>query len=642
MNLENANYERKTRANSLSSQYVQEGDGNVRRASQKEVFQPPLGNADKGMSKGDEAPGKPKENSSMWKQHATNQDKSALLRGGVGGDQLVKRHQAPSADSLLHSTSPIRAWQDTESLSACEASVDAASSHLGAAQLDSSNLETRGGPAGKLRSSLIGMSQSSLAVGLKELSAGLTFRRTTRGFYLYWNDDRELVFLDETNTLHKLDDGFDVEEMTSRQPQRSSSVRSEAADFRDGKRESKERRSESAGKEENSQRTTETFAFEDIGVEAQKELDRVQQLNLIITKQLELLGYQCQQYKQYLDQMQEHPYPQQQQEIEEQYRPFTQKLTSQQQELLEVMRQAMEHLQTEQSQSFIKVLQQIEHHSKQQPSVDLRTIQETVFQVKENERHLVILSQQAENQLKSSVYPPFQGRDVSNFQQHLQNMHQGQYSSWNQFLQAVQTQGSILKKLQQESSTFSALGQRPDNDQLQRQSLLHQEQWCRHPSSTTAPSFTPQSEGSGSSLSAPQTIHEQSNRIVQTQNVPSSSSFLRKGSIHNDQEGQPAADKVAIPSVPYGSKMHQQAQETCPPATLSGPRGVSSSFMSTPSLASSTTSQSNSRPQFSGHFDSQRRPIYVDPTGNHFRLNACRQPEYIQESELVSLSLSKK
>lgn len=642
MNLENSNYERKTRTNSLSSQYPQEGDENARRVSQKEVFQTASRNADGGMFKGDEASGNFKETSAMWMQHAGNQEKSALLRGGVGGDQLPKRHQAPSDDSRLYSSSPTQTRQNKLSQSSHGESVDAAPSHLEAAQFDASNLEARGGSVDKLGSPLIGMSQSSLSGGLKELSAGLTFRRTTRGFYLYWNDDRELIFLDETNTLHKLEDGFDVEERTSSHSQRSPSIMSEASNFHNEKRESKERRSESAGKEENSQRITETTTFEAIGVEAQKELNHVQQLNLIITKQLELLDYQCQQYKQYLEQMQEHPYPQQQQQIEEQYRPFTQKVASQQQELLENMRQAMEHLQTEQSQSFMGVLQKIEHHSKQQPSVDFRTVQKMIFQVKENERHLVILSQHAEKQLKSSVFPPFQGNDVRTFQQHLQNMHQGQYSSWNQFLQAIQEHGSILEKLQHESSTFTPLGKRFGNNHLQQQSLRHQEQCRPHSASTTTPSFPSQSEGSGSSLPAPQITSEQANRTVQTRNVPLSSSFLRNGSVHNDQPGQSVADKVTIPSVPQGSNMQQQAQETFSPAPLNAPRGLSSSFMSTSSLGSSATSQSSSRPQFSGHFDSQRRPIYVDPTGNHFRLNASRQPEYIQESELVSLSLGRK
>lgn len=641
---ESESYRKELHPAPLPSQHTQEGTISARGTSPHEMRSSESRNDEERSYKSEAVSEGARESSVMWMQFPTHSNRPAPFSGTGGGEPLDERPWSASPGDLgsfspsLHqpskeqesktpqSVQPEFSAAHSESIPACSLQVDRRSEQLGMSVNSQGNLVP-----------------SSAPDGLRELSAGLTFRRTTRGYYLYWSDNQELVFLDETNTLHKLGDGYDTEDLTTQLGERVSSGLSETADFRDKNAGREKKKSESMERRENSEPNARLFYAADIDEDARKEAESIHQLELLIAKQLELLNHQCQQYQQYMQQVQQYPHPQQQQQLHEQYRPTEQHLTAQQLEVLQHMRKAMDAQHAEQSGSCIVLLDKVVHHIQQPHSPGQCPLQKVLSYLREKKAPLPALFQQAENELTSCAYPPIHGNDVNIFQQHLQKLYQGQYHSWSQLLQAIREQRQLVENLQQECLSCNALRQGHEENQFQQPNAQIQDQWEQYPPLAPAPQFSPHSENSTPSTSQLRGNSEKMGGIHQLQNLAQNPILSSKTSVHGNGSMLPAMNEAPNSSAIPDPQLQQQRQGVNPSLSLSGPSLQPNPSVSPLSGASFSISHLPSgRPQFSGRFDSQRRPIYVDPNGSYFRLNASRQPEYISDNELDSLALSRK
>lgn len=574
-----------------------------------------------------------KKNSVIWMQFPTHPNREAApLTGGGRGDPSAEHHRGLTSEVSSLSPSLQQPWQEHESqLSRC-VHQDASSGYAESIPSCSSQVDRRSEQFETSANFQGSMSANSLSEGIKELSAGLTFRRTTRGYYLYWNDNQELVFLDEANNLHKLDDGYDTEESAPRGEERVLSSITSDANVQKIEKSGEENSRESTRSRERSEPSVGVLLGADIADEARKEANRMHQLDLLVIKQLELLNSQCRQYQQYLHQAAQYSQLPQQQQHYDQYRQCEQQLTSQQLELLQHLSQVMRSSPAEKCESFVSLVGNLLQYIQKNNPTERHQLREILLHIREKENQLCSLYLKAEHELRQSQYPLFQGNDVNRFQQHLQDMYQHQYQSWNQFLQTAREQRQLVDQLQQECCASKLLGQGDDTNDFSQQNLQNPDRREQCPEQGIPPPSSSHSKISVTSTSQLDKKSEQMARVSQTQRSSQNQISVKNGPTHGDVAPKSVTNELSTPLIIPDSRLQGQEQELRPSSPLSQPR----------LQASLSGSSLTSRPQFSGRFDAHRRPIYIDSSGSYFRLNASRQPEYLLENELPSLSLTKK
>eukprot|EP00796_Vickermania_ingenoplastis_P006248 gene6248-4497_t len=269
-----------------------------------------------------------------------------------------------------------------------------------------------------------------------EVSFGLTFRRTKKGFYIYWNEKHEKVFLDEHNRLHLLTDGYDSEEEQQETPHEL------ARRCRDQKRREEEMRKKE--EEEAQRREQEAVREGESALEAlvQSSSSLLGQLEQDIRQSIELLDQQYQYHQQFYKQQQQYAqHTQYLQQIEQQYRPSQEQLSQQQREMSARIHQLItEKGRTANVEQWKKRLdnellqQQQQHHQQTVPM--LSALCHSLGQLMEKQQHdyMNTIIEQLEHAQQRAVYPAYQPRAE---QQH-QQQQQAQYQQQHQLLLQLQ------------------------------------------------------------------------------------------------------------------------------------------------------------------------------------------------------------
>lgn len=247
---------------------------------------------------------------------------------------------------------------------------------------------------------------------VRELSVGLTFRKTKRGFFLFVNDSEEKVFLDEQNRYHRLDDGFDSEE-----------IEVTHLDYKDT-----------------------TLRVEvDTKVLISSEAARLKQLESQISQQQQLLDQQYSQYQEYRQRQQQYnQYPQYIQQIEHNYRPAEQQVTETQRKLMSEIQQSVQ--QNAQSPSLnISVLAE-RYSSKTPQAIHICNILRQLGE-KQRDNYQSACARRIADLLHKSEYPVYQGNMDQVHHQYVENQYREQQQCWSQLIQLIHEELSLLEQL---------------------------------------------------------------------------------------------------------------------------------------------------------------------------------------------------
>lgn len=458
------------------------------------------------------------------------------------------------------------------------------SSSRGVTAQEASNTLQQRGPSTEPMGAAVSMSQ------IKELSVGLTFRSTKRGFFIYVNDDNEKVFLDEHNRLHKLDDGYDTEEvevvhLNSNQKGEDNALH---ADLRPAQE-------------------------VDLATVISSEVSRLKQLESQITQQHQMLDQQYSQYQEYRQRSQQYvQYPQYIQQIEQNYRPAEQQVTGNQRKLMDDIMQVVQ----QNSESPVNYTLLVEKYGSQNSTMLLCNILQQLL-TKQRENYQYVCAQHAEGLLHRSEYPIYQGNMEQMHQQQVENQYREQQQVWSQLKQLIHDELSLLEQLHNINNSQQQQVQQEDErlhshqeEELKNFGEYRQLQNQQHTQALPHHNQEPnqQHQQQQQQLSAPPPPHQQSQQL-------------------------PTSFMTPPPPPP-------------PPPQRQPVEQVSSNQVSQPpqqSHLSATTASSSVAPssvKFSGHFDPQRRPLYSDGASNYYRYNAQRQLEKVPAEELASLRLS--
>lgn len=430
---------------------------------------------------------------------------------------------------------------------------------------------------------------------LKKISAGITFRQTKRGFYIYKNDQNEKVFMDEFNRLHKLDDGYDFEDTRT---DRLKGGREESVPLRQKHLEESQNHEAKISHNLDEPKIISTVAAESEGLIHLKKL--LQQLK-------ELVDERYRQYDQVrqaqLKHSQNQPYLQQ---LEQYFIPLDQGLQSKQQTLFADIEQLFQHRASvfgiEEMFEFLEgggdtreLCEQLQHC--------MGAISHTLRQLnekKQQNKHIVLL-QQAQKEIKACSFLLNRPSNDSQLEENLKRQYFLQQQSLDALIQAVEDETSLVTFLQSSWNQFFGL------QKNRKQELLNT------PQPVEVSENGPRLSISGSHVAPEANLATEDQKISYAQKSLSGVPMQRDNVLASPHEATSAA---------------ATSQNDSSPETLLSRQRLTTNDTGSPSA-----------PKFAQCFDSQRRPLYIDPSGLFFRYNANRVREYLSEEELGSLQL---